>query len=291
MGEAEYPASPLLYAPKRTSHSELITVSTKYTANPLSCITPANPAQTRKGIYVENAGTGRAGHFRITNAANNSTSVAASTVGGGGALSGYTTGTGSAGLFEVNNVDSEAPALVAITNSSSIDGSAGQFTVNNASSWAHAISAESNGQIYAAYIRGTTADTEGLYIATEGATGLMVTGGTKSAAVPTSRGMSALYCEEATEVWFADYGFGRLSGGIAFVGIDPIFAETVSIDEPYHVFVQPYGDAELFVAGRNRDGFEVRARDGGSDVEFSYRIVAKRRGHEDKRLETVEIPE
>ncbi|MBK9247151.1 MAG: hypothetical protein IPM69_03330 [Ignavibacteria bacterium] len=53
------------------------------------------------------------------------------------------------------------------------------------------------------------------------------------------------------------------------------------MDEPYHVFLQSYGDTELFVAKRTAGGFEVRVR--GTEMantEFSYRIVAKRKGFE-----------
>ena len=57
------------------------------------------------------------------------------------------------------------------------------------------------------------------------------------------------------------------------------------MDEPYHVFVQVYGNAEVYVSGRTATQFEVHQRDGDPDVEFSYRIVAKRLGYEDDRLE------
>ena len=52
-----------------------------------------------------------------------------------------------------------------------------------------------------------------------------------------------LYVEESTEVWFSDYGFGQLVDGVAIVPIDPIFVQTVNLNEPYLVFVQAYGDA------------------------------------------------
>ena len=59
------------------------------------------------------------------------------------------------------------------------------------------------------------------------------------------RGARVLYTEESTEVWFADYGFDRT----------PL-------------------------------GFVVEQRAGSeSDAEFSYRVVAKRRGFERLRLE------
>jgi hypothetical protein len=120
--------------------------------------------------------------------------------------------------------------------------------------------------------------------APSGKTGLIVYGGSKSAAVTTSDGDRMLYCEEASEVWFSDYGFGKLNGGVAQVPMDPVFAQTVNLSEPYHVFLQAYGAAELYVSSRSADGFEVRLGDGDPSVEFSYRIVAKRIGFEKDRL-------
>ena len=118
-----------------------------------------------------------------------------------------------------------------------------------------------------------------------GKVGLEVIDGSKNAVVGTEDGARLLYTEESTEVWFTDYGFGQLEDGLAVIPIDVIFAQTVNLDEPYHVFVQAYGDAEIYVTNRTAAGFEVHLRDGDPDVEFSYRIVGKRIGYEDDRLE------
>lgn len=131
-------------------------------------------------------------------------------------------------------------------------------------------------------------DSNGVKIASApGSTGLVVLGGSKSAAVPTSDGDRLLYNEEATEVLFGDYGFGQLEDGFAQVEIDPTFAETVALNLPYHVFLQAYGDAELYVSNRTPTSFEVRAVESSNNVnvEFSFRIVAKRIGFENERLE------
>ena len=64
--------------------------------------------------------------------------------------------------------------------------------------------------------------------ANSGKSGLTVYQGTKNAVVDTHDGGRLLYTEESTEVWFTDYGFGKLAGGVAQVGIDPIFAQTVN---------------------------------------------------------------
>jgi hypothetical protein len=126
----------------------------------------------------------------------------------------------------------------------------------------------------------------GVHISTEpGTTALGVVGGTKNTIVRTEEGSKLLYTEESTEVWFTDYGFSQLESGIAVIAVDPLFAKTVDMEGPYHVFVQVYGDAEVYVAARTPTGFEVHLRDGDPSVEFSYRIVAKRLGYEGARLE------
>lgn len=118
-----------------------------------------------------------------------------------------------------------------------------------------------------------------------GKVGLVVSGGSKSAVVATDEGSRLLYSEESSEVWFSDYGFGQLLDGMAVVAIDSLFAQTVNLAEPYHVFVQVYGDAEVYVSNRTARSFEVHLRDGDLSVEFSYRLVARRLGFEGDRLE------
>ena len=125
---------------------------------------------------------------------------------------------------------------------------------------------------------------DGVYISAPNV-GLNVAGGTKNAVVRTEDGSRLMYSEESTEVWFSDYGFGQLQDGKTVIKIDPIFAQTVNLDEPYHVFLQVYDNADLYVTNRAADGFEVFLRDGAVNAEFSYRIVALRLGHEDSRME------
>lgn len=127
-------------------------------------------------------------------------------------------------------------------------------------------------------------DQKGVRIETNGGAGLQVLGGSKNAVVGTSTGARALYSEESAEVWFTDYGFARLNRGRVWVPLDPTFAETVTAGQPYHVFLPSYRDADLYVARRTFTGFEVVLRGGDPAAEFSYRIVARRRGFEHERL-------
>ena len=86
-----------------------------------------------------------------------------------------------------------------------------------------------------------------------------------------------------------DFGTGELERGVAVVKIDPAFAETVTADASYHVFITPNGDSEgLYVIRKTPTSFEVRESKGGtSSLSFDYRIVAKRRGYEADRLKDV----
>lgn len=57
----------------------------------------------------------------------------------------------------------------------------------------------------------------------------------------------------------------------------------------YHVFITPKGDSEaLYVANETASGFEVHEHGGGrSNISFDYRIVGRRKGYENVRLEDV----
>ena len=257
-----------------------------------------------------NYGTGPAGQFDIRNSGNSSPALTANSDGSGGALSATSTGTGPAGLFrgelrvEANNnsaVDARVLTGLGFAGSFGVYTPTSSFSAilattygtgpvvtlqsQNASSSSDALQVSNLGSGWAASFSSFNSSGKGVFISTNGGQGLQVVGGSKNAVVGTSDGARALYTEESTEVWFTDYGFGRLTKGRAYVELDPRFAETVSLDAAYHVFVQPYGDADVYVAQRTATGFEVIRRGGDKQVEFSYRVVARRKGFEGRRLE------
>jgi len=98
-----------------------------------------------------------------------------------------------------------------------------------------------------------------------------------------------LYNIESPENWFEDFGSGQLSGGRAEVKLEPKFVTTVNSSMDYHVFLTPNGDSRgLYVARKTATSFEVREQGGGiSSIAFDYRIVAKRKGYENVRMENV----
>jgi hypothetical protein len=95
------------------------------------------------------------------------------------------------------------------------------------------------------------------------------------------------YATQSAESWMEDYGTGAMEHGVGVVQIDPVFAETVTADTSYHVFLTPLGDSpgHLYVVKSGPTSFEVRESGGGtSSIGFDYKIVAKRRGYEAQRL-------
>ena len=172
---------------------------------------------------------GRGGFFQIINAANSKPAFQAQTA-----------GTGMAGIFLITNSTNASAALKAQTAGS---GPAGSFQITKTTNKNTALLAQTAGTGWAAQFYGTTLNTSrGVYIKTNGGTALQVAGGTKSAVVDTSKGKRALYAEEASEVYFIDYGFGKLKDGKVVIPIEPLFAETVNVQEPYHVFLQARGN-------------------------------------------------
>jgi hypothetical protein len=120
--------------------------------------------------------------------------------------------------------------------------------------------------------------------------GDLVCTGSKSAAVPVEGNrMVRLYAVEAADNWFEDAGSGELANGSAVIALDQIFAQTVNGDLDYHVFITPNGECEgLYVAHKSAQGFEVHELHGGhSNIAFDYRIMARRKGFENVRMQDV----
>lgn len=116
--------------------------------------------------------------------------------------------------------------------------------------------------------------------------------GAKYAVVQTKDyGWRHLSVMESPEVWFEDFGQAQLVNGQAVVAIEPIFAQTVNLSETYHVFFTPLGDCGLYVAEKTPASFTVQTLGGQTcNIAFDYRIIAKRLGYEENRLEPAADP-
>jgi hypothetical protein len=103
-----------------------------------------------------------------------------------------------------------------------------------------------------------------------------------------SKGPTLLHCQESPENWFEDFGEGALVNGRCHIELDPLFLETVTIDEqnPMKVFVELSGRCHDTYVERGTTGFDVVGQDDGTSAAgFCYRVVSKRKGYEAKRLD------
>ncbi|SRR5579883_34213 len=142
---------------------------------------------------------------------------------------------------------------------------------------------------YAGYFDAGSSSGTGLYV-----NGTQTATGTKSAIVPIGNEWRKLYCEESAEVYFTDYGSGTLVNGRAHVDLDPLFVQAVTIDEahPMRVFVQMNADVTNVYVVKGTTGFDVmEGNHGTSSGPFDYRIVARRKGFENTRMERGDGPE
>ncbi|WP_395045336.1 hypothetical protein [Flavobacterium sp.] len=117
----------------------------------------------------------------------------------------------------------------------------------------------------------------------------VIANGTKTASVGTSKGNQLLYVTELPEVWFEDVGGGQLVNGSIHIQLDPMFIETIFVDEshPMRVFLQEEGESNGLIVIKDADnkGFTVKEKNGGtSNITFSFRIMAKRLHFQDHRF-------
>ncbi len=115
-----------------------------------------------------------------------------------------------------------------------------------------------------------------------------VTGSKSGVLSTTDYGQRLMYCVESPEIWFEDFGSAQLVNGRARIDLDPVLLQTVTIDEqhPMKVFVTLNGESDGVYVEKSNDHFVVIERGGGSgNVSFDWRMVAKRKGLENARLD------
>ncbi|MBN1996828.1 hypothetical protein JW935_04690 [candidate division KSB1 bacterium] len=186
----------------------------------------------------------------------------------GQGIEGYGTGTNTEGVLGLSDHNIGVYGI-----------SAGQ-SGNNFGVWGQS---EKGTGVYGSTTSGTAVYAFGKFVAT----------GTKSAEVKLDNGAPVLfYSEEATEVYFCDYGEGMLTNGFAHIELDDKFLQTVTVDNqhPMKVFIQLEGDCRgVYIGQKTATGFDVKELQGGSsNAAFSYRAVCKRKYYETQRMATME---
>jgi hypothetical protein len=107
----------------------------------------------------------------------------------------------------------------------------------------------------------------------------ILSNGTKSTMVKDDNGNNrVLFCTEAPEVLFQDFGTGQLINGIAHIYMDPLFAKSISAEKQIRVFIQLEGDCKgVFVKNKSNNGFDVvELQNGNSNVSFTWQVIGNR---------------
>jgi len=245
------------------------------------------------GGWFETSSSGTGGHYGVLGAAYGSSS--AFTTGSYGLAENISTGTAIGGYFAVFSSGTgqhwgvSGQAYGSSSNSTvGCYGSALNTSTGDACGGAFYADSSGTGTKYGVYTQAPISQGwAGYFEGNVRITDSLVVLGTKSVAAKMNNGeYRLLYCQESPENWFEDFGGGKLQNGSTTIQIDPLFAQTVNTNVPYHVFLTPDGDCNgLYVINKTPTSFEVRELQGGtSNISFSYRIVAKRKGYENLRL-------
>ena len=127
-----------------------------------------------------------------------------------------------------------------------------------------------------------------LDIGTVKSTNLEVSG-TKHRVLETPYGTIGMNAVESCDALFEDVGDGTTDeNGMCIVCLDPIFAETISTDIMYHVFLQKCGTGDIYVAERHDNYFVVK---GTANLKFSWNIKAKQKSYSKDRCIDVDSRE
>ena len=112
--------------------------------------------------------------------------------------------------------------------------------------------------------------------------------GTKYRVVKTSHGVVGICAYEMADPMFGDIGAGKIVNGECIVTIDPIFAETVLTDIEYHVFLQAYGEGNVYVSDRQPSYFVIKGTEG---LSFSWEMKAKQVDNGNNRMKVIDYVE
>ncbi|PWV56048.1 OmpA family protein [Chitinophaga sp. S165] len=109
----------------------------------------------------------------------------------------------------------------------------------------------------------------------------LISNGTKSTVVKDEKGENRLlFCTEAPEVLFQDFGTGELTNGSAHIDLENLLTKVIRVDakHPMKVFIQLEGECNgVYVTNKSAKGFDVKELQGGkSSVPFTWQIVASR---------------
>lgn len=92
-----------------------------------------------------------------------------------------------------------------------------------------------------------------------------------------------LYCYETAKPYFGDIGEATLDeDGVCYIFVDDIFMETINTECQYQVFLQKYGQGDVWVEERKPNYFLIR---GTPHLKFGWELKARQMGFEMERME------
>lgn len=95
-----------------------------------------------------------------------------------------------------------------------------------------------------------------------------------------------MFCPESPEIFFQDFGTGKLVNGKVHIDLEPIYAKNIIVNEkhPLRVIIQLKGDCKgVYVTNETPTGFDVVELQGGtSNIEFTYFVTGNRTDEVDK---------
>jgi hypothetical protein len=146
-------------------------------------------------------------------------------------------------------------------------------------------STDEPGPCYAVYVVAPTETSEGLYVQ-----GTMTSTAPLAQVTETSRGREAVFGVSSPEVEIIASGRARLSGGVARVEFDRLFAESIAGPENLRITATPMGGwSALYLERADETGFEIRSAAGDDGIEFNWVAIGRAAAHE--RRPDVEIPD
>jgi hypothetical protein len=113
----------------------------------------------------------------------------------------------------------------------------------------------------------------------------ILSAGTKSTMVKDNEGNNRImYCTEAPEVLFQDFGEAELKNGKAVIILEDVLTKNISDKKPVKVFIQLEGDCNgVYITNKSNKGFTVtELKNGKSNTKFSWQIIGNRADSVDK---------
>jgi trimeric autotransporter adhesin len=248
----------------------------------IGVITPAYPLHVTSG-----AASSFLGEFKNTNTTGtgvHATGQNASTfllaTGSAGAFSGVTDGV----VVDVSNVT--GTAIKAIGNNGAAypglaSGSGGAFSGTEIGVYGRATNAVTSAGGYFSS-NATGANYAYVGYSNNVGTAFKINGvGTVSTIVKNTKNeLVNLYCPEAPEVLFQDFGKGTLVNGVAHINLDEVFAKNIVVNDKHElrVIIQLEGDCMgVFVTNKTAAGFDVKElQNGKSNSKFTYFVTGNR---------------